>query len=195
MTWVKTKVSFIGVAVVLALVAMLATAGLASAAKPVPFVAGGAIIVTGISTPIPAGASGRVRITSEDLASFLPVASNAPALDGTFLSIRQKSNEVFSSPDLTTAVAIDGSSKGTFVVVSPGPDAIPGTVDDIVVATGQYHLNVSNSTVPLCQISGSGNWSTTGGGLKGRGTVATCLNFDPGFGTFVGFMTLAGSLN
>lgn len=166
---------------------MLATGGApALAAAPDSFTASGLVAVTSISEPIPAGFSGRVRIESETLASFPLTSADAPALSGKALFLQQKSNELFSSPDFTTAVVIDGTAKGTFVVVDPSTGA--------VVASGQYHLNVSNS--PGCQIFDQGHWSTTADrGLLGRGTVTACLNFIPALGTFAGIVTFSGTLN
>lgn len=166
--------------------------GVVLAAKPSGFTAGGPVAVTYISDPIPSGVSGRVRISTETLVSVEPLLSDDPALAGTYLYIQQKSNELFSSADLSTALAVKGSSKGTFTVVALPHD---------VLAQGQYHLNVSNT--PHCQIYGEGTWSTiiNHSPLKGRGTVTACLNFaDPdGPGpfppTFLGEINFIGTLN
>jgi len=173
----KKKLAFLGI---VALVALMAFPATALAAKPAAFTADGFIVVTEISGVFPAGRSGRVRITTETSAGILVSAPFA----GKLLSLSQKSNERFDSLDLTIAKALDGSSIGTFVIVDPA---------DGVVATGKYHLNVSN--IPGCQIFSEGNWSTTGGGLKGRGTVTSCLNFVPALGTFAGPITFTGTLN
>ncbi len=181
---------FVGMLAVLMLAVLVP--GVVLAAKPSGFTAGGPVAVTYISDPIPAGASGRVRITTETLLSLGPLLSEDPALAGTYLYIQQKSNELFNSSDLSTALAVNGSSKGTFTVVALPHD---------VLAQGQYHLNVSNT--PDCQIYSEGTWSTivNHSSLKGRGTVTACLNFaDPdGPGplppTFLGEINFIGTLN
>jgi hypothetical protein len=175
---------------VLALLTMALIPAIAFAAKPTGFTATGLIAVSAPPVVVPAGISGRVRITSEASAGFT-IPGPGP-LDGALLFMQQKSNELFSSFDLTTAVAINGSSVGTFQVVHPTTFA--------VIASGRYHLSVSNG--PGCQILSTGNLSTTGGGANhGRLTVTSCLNFSvppppfPAIPTFWGTVTFAGTPN
>ncbi|MBI4282754.1 MAG: hypothetical protein HY672_04645 [Chloroflexi bacterium] len=168
---------------VLAVILLGAFTTAAVAAAPAPFQAVASIAVTGISAPIPAGHSGRVRIESESVAGG--IIYGPASLAGKALSMNQKSNELFSSPDITTAVVIDGTAEGTFSVIDP----ITGST----VASGRYHSEISNS--PQCQILDEGHWSTTGGSeIKGRGTLSACLNWNASFGTFVGAVTFSGTL-
>lgn len=151
-------------------------------AKPVPFTAVAQVAVTQIGPIVPAGASGRVRILSEQLQGV--IVYGPAELTGAGLLLQQKSNELFSSADFTTAVALDGSSNGNFQIVGGSG----------VIASGNYHLSVSNT--PGCQIYDEGHWSTTGGSqLKGHGTVTACLNWSPFYSTFVGTVQFDGSLN
>ena len=172
----KYKLWIIGL--VIAAFGMVAASAPVWAAKPMEFIASGSVAVTSMSSLIPAGQSGRVRIEMETLDSIQPLDSNSPDLAGKVLSASQKSNELFSSADLSEAVAIDGSSVGT----------------GDIIATGRYHLNVSN--IPGCQIYNEGNWSSIQDSrLKGRGTTVACLNWDEDVQTFVGVSTFAGTLN
>jgi hypothetical protein len=172
------------------LLLLAAIPGVALAAKPSPFSAGGVVVVTGISDPVPAGFSGRVRIQSEDLATPFGIESAATELNGAAMVLNQHSNELFDgvvvnldgSFDLSNAVAVDGNSAGTFAIVRDGD----------VIGTGAYNLRVSNN--PFCQIYDDGRWSSTGTGVQGQGTVFACLNWNDDLGTFVGGITISGSL-
>lgn len=171
--------------IVMVLAALVLVPAAALAARPAPFNAAGTIAVTGFSSPDANGASGRVRIESESLASIAPLVSDSEILNGKVLVASQKSNELFDGPDLTTAVALDGTAAGTFLVMDPSTQA--------VVASGRYQNSISN--VAGCQVFNEGHWSTTQQGLQGRGTVTACLNFLVNAGTFIGTITFTGNLD
>lgn len=183
---------------ILALLALLLIPAIALAAKPVGFSATGLIAVTDLDPAniVPAGNSGRVRITSEASTAVI-LESDDPALLYATLLLEQKSNEVFDRDpfaDPFGVKALSGNSHGTFDIISPSSGE--------PIGTGQYSLKVSNSEG--CQIAGAGHWSTTGGSdLTGRGTVTSCLNAvvvplpSPPFFTvtFAGGFTFEGTLN
>lgn len=187
----KCKLWFMGLVAAASILATVVP-GVALAGEPTDFMATGTIAVTKISNPIPAGKSGRVRIESETIGGI--ILTGPTELAGKMLALQQKSNELFSSslsdPDV---VALDGSSVGTFAIMDPG---------DPPVASGRYHLSVSHIAPGTsaefpdgCQVYDQGHWSTTGGsGLKGRGTVTACLNFNSELKTFVGPIAFTGKL-
>ena len=186
----KKKLAFLGIVALVALVAFPATA---LAAKPTSFSATTGVAVTSLPPFTPAGVSGRVRIIGETSLAGPIAVTDWSLLAGGVISLTQNSNELFSSANPFILVAINGSSKGTFTIVTAG-----GTI------TGQYHLNVSNG--PGCQIVNQGNWSAVNGtgafaGVKARGTINACLNFvdldgpGPLPPTFAGILTLSGSHN
>lgn len=168
-----------------------------AAKAPVPFTAVAFVAVTAIDDVNPAGLSGRVRIGAEALTGMV-LSSTDPRLAPVvvpeigpvpkLVDMAQKSNELFTADPRfdPTARAVTGNSHGTFTISDP-------LLGGSEIVSGQYSLRVSST--PECQIYDEGHWSTTGGNLKGRGTVTACLNYDEDYDTFTGPVILTGTLN